>query len=244
MRCVLLNLLLSACSGVGDSLSADEELLLSATGGAEEGLVSRAAYGALGAESDPDQPPLLRECDADGTYHDIFASYDADGDGALDHPEQEDVSDARADRGDIERREIEMRWRMMLLIYDLDEDGALSDSERATLFDDFTVRCEVLSDKLLAEFDADGDGTLSADELATATATLEAERAAHYAEMGPPEGHDGPPPEPGSRAVPPGLEHYDTDGDALLSDAELSALRDALRALIRAGEPPVEPPAG
>ena len=237
---------LSACDSSGTTVSADGEILLSTTGGAEEGLTSRDTMGDLAPSGDPDQPPLGRECDASGTYTGIFSEYDVNANQSLDTGECQSVQDAHADRDDLAQRDAEMRWHLMLLIYDLDEDGALSDTEKSPLFDDFTTRCQVLAAKLLADFDADDDGTLSDSELATAQATIEADqeaqRAAMQQAMADHPDQMGPPPEPGSREVPPGLESYDTDSDGLLSDAELSTLRDALRARVRAGDPIAEPP--
>lgn len=240
---------LSACSSFSDTLTAEQEMLLSTTSGAEEALASRAALGALTPTEDPDQPPLFRECDAEWTFTGIREGYDRDQDGGLSSEEQGDCQDAHAGRDDMEERSARMRMAMLGLIYDTGEDGSLSDAEKAPLYEDFTARCEALHAMVLAEFDADGDGALSDEELATAESTLSAERDAAHAEMeermaeergelGPPPG----PPEPGSREVPPGMESYDTDSDGLLSDTELATLREALRAKIRSGEPMVEPP--
>lgn len=246
---VPLTLALSACSALTSStLSADDEILLSTTSGAEEALASRATLGAMTPSEDPDQPPLFRECSAEWTFIGIEERYDRDQSGDLDEAEAADCQDARAGRDDMEERNAHMRMAMLGLIYDLSEDGTLSDEEKAPLYEDFTARCEALSALVLAEFDADGDGALSDAELESAQRALEAEREAHRAEMearmaeegGP--GSHGPPPEPGSRQVPPGMESFDLDGDELLSDAELSALRDAVRAKIRSGEPLAEPP--
>lgn len=259
MRSFFVLVALSACSSFTSTstLSAEDELLLSATNGAEEGMVSRAALGAVGAEEDPDQPPLFRECNADGTFAGLFESYDADRDAELSQSEATDVEQTHAGRDELAERDAMMRMALLGLIYDTNEDGELSDDERAPLYEDFTLRCEALSALLLETFDADGDGALSDEELATAESTMEAEREAHRAEMeqcmeeegrgesgeGGPD-RLGPPPEPGSRMVPPGLESFDADGDELLSDAELSSLREALRDRIRNGEPIVEPPEG
>lgn len=237
---------LVGCESSDSAIPAEGEILLSTTGGEEEGLSSRASFGSLAPSGDPDQPPMMRECDASGTYTGIFSEYDADADEHLDEGESASVEDAHGGRDEMAARDAEMRWHLMLLIYDTDEDGSLSDAEKSPLFEDFTARCEVLSARLLEDFDADGDGELSASELATAEEAIEAEREAHRAEMEERMGERpeecGPPPEPGSRQVPPGLDAFDTDGDALLSDAELSTLRDALRERVRSGEPIVEPP--
>lgn len=250
MRSLFVLLALVGCQTSSNStLSAEAEMLLSATNGDEEALASRASYGSADSSEDPDRPPLFRECNADGTWHEIYDSYDVNADQTLDESEQSQVQDAHGGRDPMEAQMADMRWRLMLLIYDLDEDGTLSDDERAAMFSDFTERCEVLSSALLEEFDTDGDGALSADEEQAAMDAMEAERESRRGEMeehnrgeGRPEGDCGAPPEAGSRQVPPGLESYDADEDGTLSDAELSALRDALRARVRAGDPIVEPP--
>jgi hypothetical protein len=127
----------------------------------------------------------------------------------------------------------------------------------------------VLHHKLLDRFDADGDGALSDAEIATAEATLDAEReAAHAAleavcdaatdtealpECDRPDGgpHDDRDDHDGDRhdregrdltLVPPPLSAYDTDADGTWDDDELAAFRAELRERIRTGEPLVPPP--
>lgn len=244
MRCLVLFAALIGCQSSPSSLTAEQELLLSATNGPEEALSARAEYGVLSTSDDPDAPPLFRECDADGFHEEIFSRYDTDASGDLGDPEREEVESAHAGRDEMEQRHAHMRFHLLGLIYDTDEDGSISASEQSVLFDDFTVRCEALTEMLLAAFDADADGELDDDELATAGETLEAEREAMRAELDErhPDGPEGPPPEPGSRTVPPGLEDFDADGDELLSDAELEALRTELREHVRNGDPIFEPP--
>ena len=190
MRCVFAFALLAGCSSLSSStLSADEELLLSSINGPEETLASRAAFGAVSTEEDPDAPPLFHECDPDGFHAELFEDYDADESGALDGAEPDDVLEQGrryaliAGRDDMERRQAEMRMHMLGLIYDTDESGDLSDAEKSVLFEDFTVRCDTLNAMLLADFDADGDGTLSESELQTAADTLNADLEEMRAEM-------------------------------------------------------------
>lgn len=250
MRSVFMLALLAGCGSVASStLTAADELLLSSINGPEETLAARAAFGAVSTESDPDAPPLFHECNPDGFNAELFEQYDADHSGALEDAESSDVEGAHAGRDDMERRQAEMRFHMLGLIYDTNEDGSLSDDEKAVLFEDFTARCDVLNAKILADFDADGDGTLSDEELQTAAETLDAEREAMREEMeermgeaGDPLGAHGPPPAPGSREVPPGLEEFDADSDGTFSDEELASCREALRERVRSGEPLFEPP--
>lgn len=234
MRMLSLSMLVACSSG----LSAEEELTLSATNGAEESFAGEAI--AVDAVPDAERPDPFRACDASATYSDLFGRYDADGDGALDAREEETVQAGRGDRSEMQQRMAELQWGMLVTVYDLDGSGALEDAERVTMLEDFTVRCTAIQAKLLADFDADGDGALDADEQDTARATMEEDREAHCAERG-----EGPPPgaRPAIGAVPPPLlDEFDADGDGALSDTELSTLRAALRAHIRAGDPLLPPP--
>ena len=76
-------LLLTLLIGCGeDSLTAEQELLLSTTSGEEEpagfGAKSTEAYG---TPSEVDQPALFRDCDAQGFFTKLFDGYDADSSG-------------------------------------------------------------------------------------------------------------------------------------------------------------------
>lgn len=200
---VILALSLTACSASEYGLSGDTELLLSATSGAEEGYASRSGYAATTPVDDADQPPLFRECDAEGNFLGLMERYDADGDGQLRPPEEEAVTDAHAGRDPREEQMVQDRWHMLGLIYDLDGDGELSDSERATLFEDFTLRCESLHAQILADFDADGDGVLSEEEQATAEATIREQHEQAASEYDGGGTCDGEPPEGGGQGGQP-----------------------------------------
>jgi Ca2+-binding EF-hand superfamily protein len=186
----------------------------------------------------PELVDPLRVCDAGVSYDELFGMYDADGDGDLDAGEQDAVFGARDDRPDPEAMLAMGWWMMLLAVYDLDGDEALSSDERATLLDDFTTRCDTLQAQLLADFDADGDGELDDEEEEAARAALEADMADMPAPGEPPRE---PPPEPGS-FPPPLLDEFDTDGDGAMSDEELTAMRDTIRGRIRAGDPFFPPP--
>ena len=252
----LLPLLLTACSSDAlTSLSADAALLLSTTSGAEEKSVSS------GDAASPDdlpaelQPDAFRTCDATATYSELFGLFDADTDGKLDSAESGDVQDTYADApGGSDR--LLMQWGMLLLAYDEDLDQTLSATERASLLGDFTTRCDALQSRLIADFDADGDGVLSAEEEATAEATLAETDAEHHSCEGmdqgePPGEHGGQPPELGLTATvdgvplpPPLMDEFDTSGDGTLDGTELEAMRTAIRARITSGEPLMPPPPG
>ena len=234
----LLLLPLFACS-TASSLSAEDELTLSATTGGEEAV----SGGTMSPMAIPtsERPDPFRACDAEGGFEALFDRYDADGDGRLDRPEEEEVTGSRG-RGPDEEQMVMAQWALLVTIYDTDGDGAISTTERADLLSDFTTRCESLQARLLAEYDTDGDGVLSDSEEETARAAIEAEMEAMRAdhpEGGPPEPPEGGPPEAGTAppVPPPLLDEFDTDGDGSLSDAERTTLRDTMRARIRDGEP-------
>lgn len=252
---------LAGCGLTSSSLDAESALLVSATSGAEEAM-ARSSYGDTSGTEDPDRPPLFRECNAEGEFVGLVGKYDADADGEVTGSEASEVS-----RRHPGGPEAEHRMHLMLLVYDLDGDGTLSDTEKATLFEDFTARCEALHTKLLAEFDTDGDGALSDAEKAAAEAAIEAARTEPHdetdAEHGdcpgmegdtdgggrPPRGdRDGERPEgaadgsaPSADSVPPPLAAFDTDADGLWSDEELTAFRTAIREKIRSGDPLLPP---
>lgn len=232
----LLLLPLFACGTAASSLSAEDELTLSATTGGEEAV----SGGTMSPSAIPtsERPDPFRTCDAEGGFEELFARYDADADGQLDAVEEGDVEDAR-ERGREEMGMVMAQWAMLVTIYDTDGDGAISETERAELLSDFTARCEALQARLIADFDTDGDGALSGAEQDAARAAIEAEMEEHRGERPegeppgpPPEGMDGAPPVP-----PPLLDEFDADGDGALSDTELATLRETMRARVRAGDP-------
>ncbi len=270
-------LTLSACDGdLGvDALSAENELLLTALSGEEESL-SRSddgdsAYGdPMGDDAGGDRPPLMRECDAEGTYTGLFSDYDADASGDFSEEERGEVEEARDGRDQHEQMRRVFAFTIIHRIYDADDDQELSDSEKETLFADFSERCEVLHDRLVDEFDADGDGELSEDELQTAGDTLKErhEERREECESESPmadEASSGEPPSEGMGEGPPGgegeppdprdmvdqllLEDFDSNGDGEWSDDELAEMQAELRARVVSGEhlapmgPPPPPPA-
>ena len=140
------------------------------------------------------------------------------------------------------------------MVYDTDLDGTLSDSDRAQLLEDFTVRCEAMQARMLEDFDTDGDGELSELEHEAARAQVEADHEEMHSNMA---GTCGPPPEDGQapadgQAPPEGqkgdngpppscfvdslVAEFDLDGDGELSDSELATLQDTVRARILSGE--------
>lgn len=243
-------LLLSACgvSDLGD-LPAAADLLLSTTSASEERTVSSGS-----AASPDDLPPEFapdpfRECDGGATWASLFGQFDADADGVLDVEEEGAVQATYtegSDPGAIGR--LWMQWGMLLLVYDLDGSASLDDSERATLLDDFTIRCATLQSLLVDQFDVDGDGVLSDAEMDVARGVLDAMAPEHHegCDGGPPMG--GPPEDAptvsGVPVPPPLMDEFDTDGDGTLSGTEADALRTSMRERVRAGDPLMGPPPG
>jgi hypothetical protein len=243
----LLPLFTVACGKLNQFEIAAEDLLAVAAVQGEEDYLTR------GSSTPEDHLQLGHECDPSGTFNMLFQRYDEDSSGALAEGEGERV------RGDWPAQDPhqEMMVHVLHMIYDLDDSFSLEDSEREAMMSDFAQRCEVLHDKLLTEFDADGDGQLSEEEEEAARAAMEAERAERQAEMeerceeggthgGPPDGERGGRGRGGRPSGPPPflVEEFDTDGDGDLSSAERAAAREIMRERIRAGEMPIEPPQG
>ncbi len=160
------------------ALSADEQLILSAISGEEDYLTGRQTLeerpeGAAPEEAPTSAPPMFRECDAEGEYVGLFSAYDLDESGELRGEESETV---QAEHGGGPGGPRDHLMRLLGLVYDSDGEMGFSEAEKATLLSDFSARCEAIHAQILADFDADGDGTLSEAEEAEA-------RAAHEAEM-------------------------------------------------------------
>ncbi len=252
---LFLTLLLAGCaSPVGSDLSAEGELMLTAISAEEEGLRDGVDdfYGdPERAGTDVDQPRIGRDCDSSAIADSLFAQYDRDADSQLDSDEESEVWQARSERGQRHWRHRAMRWQLLELVYDADADGELGKLERGELLADFTTRCEVRQEELLAEYDADGDGELSDEELELVRAELEEQRE-ERGEMC--NGGGGDRPEGAERGERPegaslrgmGRERpdvsevvtqaWDEDGDGSLSVGEREAMTSTIRERITTGE--------
>ncbi len=220
---------LPACDAAITAANAEDSLTAAAVAGQEEEITHS------GLAPERGEPlPLLRACDALGERARLFDEADGDGSGDL-GPEEQDQTLTR--HGPPPHHFHFMRW-----VYDADDSGDLDEAERATLLDDHTARCEAMQARLLAEWDADGDGALSDDELEAARAAHEAERDGDRA-PGRPGGQGGPPPSEQRGAVPPPVQdEFDADGDGEISSGEASVAREVLRERIRSGERPMTRP--
>jgi hypothetical protein len=130
---VLFSLLVVGCSAVADLIPAEGEVLLASVTGSEEALAAEGSFASVSAQPEADRPDPMRECDGASTYEAVFGRYDADADGALDALETEEVRSERAFRAEDESRRVRHQWELLVLLYDVDGDGTLGESERATL---------------------------------------------------------------------------------------------------------------
>lgn len=265
-RSTLVALSLSAftfgCADLSDDASAMEELLVSSISGAEDAMSGESGARMSDDGERPDvsaggdrsaAPPMFRECDAEGTFIGMVDAYDTDASGRLDGDEPDDVlrehgggsgPEARGPQGGPGGPRAHF-LHLLRVVYDTDMSGSFEDAELATIFDDFTIRCEAIHAEVLAEYDADGDGALSEAEQDAARAghlaQMEAERDTLEAcrdELGPPPEAAGERPEPGTAPFGPLEQEFDADADGALSEAELSELRAEMRTRITSGDRP------
>lgn len=226
----LLSLAVLGCDLAVTEASAEDSLTAAAISGGEEEISPDGLGRGNGEALDP-----MRSCDATGEHDGLWARADGDGSGKLEQTEQEDTvrEHGRAPR----------HFRLLRWIYDTDDSGDLSEAEREVLLADHTLRCEAMQARLLAEFDADGDGQLSEDERDAAREAREAMHGTRPEGAGRPGGQGGPPAGLDEGAAPPPIvEEFDADGDGSLSADEKATARATLRERIQNGERPIAPP--
>ena len=236
MRFVIPFLLL-ACTNES-TLTAEEEILISAISGEEEVFTDH-DIAARGMQPSSDMPQLFRTCDAQASFEEIFAQYDRDASDELDEEEAGQVCDERGSREAHHNRRAHHMMTLLKYVYDIDNDGLLSDEERETLYEDFSYRCTQIHQQLLQAYDGDGDGLLSEEERAQIR-----EEAEHRREEG--DRHSsGQKAEEGAhrdrrggdhKGLPPFAREFDVDEDGVLSTEEHENLRETLREKIRSGE--------
>ncbi len=213
----VLSLVLVACGEA--TLSEADMNTLRAVTGEEEFTAPDGSF----APVDFEAMPAFRECDAAAHRDELPAGEEANRRGG----------GAPWMGGDGSRGHGPHGWHLLGWVYDADDSGALDEAERQEMIGDFDERCAVLQQRLVDDFDADGDGQLTGDELDAAFVEIDAGRAAFG---GRPE--DAERPQPGS-APAPVVAAYDGDGDGSLDEEETTAARAGVRAEIRAGNPPV-----
>lgn len=149
----------------------------------------------------------------------VLAYYDFDGSGRLDPAELEalrlDMGEATvASRVDSRWQAREIRranFRRARWVFDANDDGLLSQTERAALVKAMEARCQARRADAIARYDADGDGGLDPSELESARESIAQEAAARGAAL---------------------LSAYDEDRSGALDSAERERLRaDRLTAL-------------
>lgn len=225
--------------GCGEAaLTGEQELLLSTTSGEEE----PAAFGdksteAYGTPSLIDQPEMFRECNSQGFFKALFDGYDADRSGELGRDEEADIHHARSGREDHHVRMMQRRWHFLSFVYDANDDGEISESERTTLLSDHTERCENLHAQVLADFDEDGDGLLSDAEKEAAHDAMQERHEDHRENMKEAHGRHKRGDRDRSEVPPPVLEEFDSNNDGELSSNERKQAREALRARLASGQP-------
>jgi Ca2+-binding EF-hand superfamily protein len=228
---------LTACGAFEADMSVDDAVYMSAleeedlgTGEGDDPADGEDAADAEGAaDADADAATgdgtvaEVDDCSLEAIRARITDRFDTNGNGNVDPDEQANMSGhfggdhhghmhghKRGKRGRGHHRGLgHHKLHRIKWIYDTDNSGELSETERAVLEGDLVTRCENKEAYMLATYDTDADGVLSEEELAAASAAKEAEREARRAER---------------------LAEIDTDGDGEVSKTERRAARDARRA--------------
>ena len=221
---VLLILTLVACDAVESDIAPENTMLISALSAEEEGMINQEQ-----AETEKQNgPDMFRTCDR-RAFFDALSPTET--------PEESDsgwldnIGDAFSKKGKKGKKRAGKMLKRLKYIYDVDEDGVFSESEKEEIFADFDARCEVLHEKLLTEFDADEDGVLSEEEKELARETVRDLKESHRQSHSCDKDDDEEKPN-----LPKFAREFDLDGDDELSESELQTLRDVLRERIRNGE--------
>jgi Ca2+-binding EF-hand superfamily protein len=221
------------------TLTGQEEVLISALSGQEE-VFSDHDISSRGMHSLSDMPILFRTCDAKSSFDDLFARYDENTSQELEEEEEEKVCSKRSERTSRQHRRARHMLTLLEYVYDIDEDGIISDEERVPLYSDFSTRCEAIHAQLLSEFDTDGDGVLNEEEKEAVQ-----NEALQRHEEGDRHAHDEDEKEDLDRerrahgkhtGLPPFARAYDLDENGTLSNEEKSTFRSDMRISIQSGE--------
>jgi len=215
-------------------LNAEEELFMKTISAEEDNLVQD-------VEDEMEGPNLFRECNRGSFFEKAFERYDSNADRELQQAESDQVLEERPERKRHKMKRMRKMMDLLLWVYDIDQDGSISETERQDLFADFDERCENMHARLLAEFDLDGDGELSDEEKEAVRAMMEEKRSEHRAKR---EENRENREENGEREqglfagdqLPKFAQEFDLDENGEISDTELETLRQTMRERIRSGE--------
>ncbi|MFO0727268.1 MAG: hypothetical protein U1E65_26045 [Myxococcota bacterium] len=192
-------------------------------------------------------------CDFDALKARVIQNYDANGDGRLDNGEGAallaDLKENRGERGLLGRIALRVRHRVMSRVrwaFDVDGNGMLDETERATYVDAMEARCRAHREAVLAKYDLDHSGHLDVAE----RAQLRADRAARHLALWTAavrrydQNGDG---KLDKTELKDGLKAdfiarrqavkaaFDQDGDGKLEDSEIDALKAAVRDAVESG---------
>ncbi len=187
----------------------DGEGLTGVPEGEEDGVVDEEAEASLDGEAQ-----LSETCSLEALRARVMARYDRNGDGRLGPAERAALAEDLGPYPGLRHRWARhFRLQRMKWVYDADEDGHLSQQERAELRADLEARCEARRAALLEHFDADQSGDLDAGEWEAARAALRARVQARV------------------QAV---LAEFDANGNGQLDEGEKLQLASAVRARLQA----------
>ena len=219
-----------------DELTAQEELLIQTISAEEENIIQ-------GMEEGMEGPQLFGQCKRAEFFAKKLQQFDFNSDSELQEEEVDEIKEHHKGKGKHKARRLRKLMNMLLWVYDVDQDGELSDSEKEELFADFDARCEAMHAQLLEEFDVDGDGELSDSEKLAAEEAIQArheehkaEREARKEEMGG-EGKEGCDKKGEREGLPRFADEFDLDENGEISADELVSLRQEMRERIRTGKP-------
>jgi hypothetical protein len=221
----------------GGSIGIDEAALVAAVAASESGNGAE-ENGALGAE-----PFWIKGCDPTRIVDQVVSRVDTDADGTLSDVELAAVTDELG--GPRER------LRLLIDLYDANDNGALESSELSTFESDLQARCEAREARLLARFDTNRDGTIDDAErraalnglVARVRGVLNRGNADSDAGVDPRGGGNGRGRRLGLGARRQAAEaRFDRDNDGRLGASERSSFQGHLRGCVR-GEQDLDPPA-
>ena len=181
-----------ACGGAAENADLDTSTALlvaeeeadvgaDAVAGSDEATIAETAAEEAAITPEPGDANSFEPCNFAARRQQVLEAFDADADGQLNRQERAAVADAVADRAShrpvasrILKRRRKAVGRRVRWAFDEDGDRALSQTEKDELIAAMQSRCQLRYDRILDQFDADGSGDLSDEEL---TAVRAARRA-------------------------------------------------------------------